>query len=922
MSMPGNTMTHTPSGPPGEPVSILLVEDNSDDALLMEMELRRQGLSFDIERVETEADFRRALAADPDLVLCDYRLPAFDGARALAIRLKVAPRTPFIFVSGTIGEDVAVESLRGGATDYVLKDHLARLGPVVSRALQEAVERNERERLAEEVAGVHRKLAETIDEMPAGFFTLDRSFRIRFINTEMARMVGQALEELIGRDIFEVFPELDEDQFGPAYRKVMTGREPIELEAFCRPMGGWFQAHAFPSDNGISVYVRDVSDRKRAEEAARRRESVLAAVAFAAERLQAGELWDDTLGEILTRLATATESNRAVISELHQGEDGLPVPEVLGEWSAPGLGTLAGSAASPSEASRVWVRNLVDGNVLCVAAELPPLERAAFERSGISTLVIVPVVAGDRWRGCLALSRPGDAPDWSTAEIDAVHIAANALGAAIDRRLREAALRDSEARYRRLAENAPDLIYRLSFTDTVRIDYLSPAVLALTGYTPEEGYRDPELILRVIHPDDRARFQELIANGSEAPATLRWRRRDGSDVWTETRSVTIRDDDGRVIALEGIARDVTDRVRAEEALRETNASLRAFFEASPVAILALDTEGRVTMWTPAAERMFGWSAAETIGKSLPFVTEDTDAEYRQLVAQLRSGHGFSEREFVRRRRDGSPIELSVNAAPVRDADGAVTGIVAIHVDITHRKAAELELRHALTTLRETDRQRRHLVANLVRAQEDERRRLAADIHDDSIQAMTASVIRLGLLRREVTTPEAQQHLADLEQTVRAAVDRLRNLLFELRPPALDREGLASAVRQYLAQRFDADGPDITLDDHLAHEPPPECRIILYRVLQEALTNVRKHARATSITIDLTTDGAGVRVRVDDDGIGFDPEDHPLLPGHLGLQAMRERAQMGGGWFRLESVPGKGTTTEFWVPDAAGSGENP
>jgi signal transduction histidine kinase len=217
-------------------------------------------------------------------------------------------------------------------------------------------------------------------------------------------------------------------------------------------------------------------------------------------------------------------------------------------------------------------------------------------------------------------------------------------------------------------------------------------------------------------------------------------------------------------------------------------------------------------------------------------------------------------------------------------------------------------------LKEVDASRQLLLSRLVSAQEEERRRIASDVHDDSVQVMTAAYMRLQMLASKVSEPEELEGLQRLERTLQGAISRLRTLLFELRPPALEREGLVPALQAYLHQAF-ADLPiHCRVTGELDAEPPVEVRTILYRVAQEALTNVRKHARASTVEVSVRRVGGGVEVRVRDDGVGFVPE--PAVdpqPGHLGLTNMHERSEIAGGWCRIDSAPGRGTTVAAWIP---------
>jgi signal transduction histidine kinase len=217
-----------------------------------------------------------------------------------------------------------------------------------------------------------------------------------------------------------------------------------------------------------------------------------------------------------------------------------------------------------------------------------------------------------------------------------------------------------------------------------------------------------------------------------------------------------------------------------------------------------------------------------------------------------------------------------------------------------------------------------LLAELVAAEEETRRRIAADIHDDTAQAVAAAGLRMDALAAALEDPVAREAVLKTRTALVEANRRLRRLLFELRPPALDEAGLGAALELFLTDPFAHDGFDWRVENRLDDEPAPEARAILYRVALEALTNVRKHAKASNVEVLLERRGVGVVVRVRDDGIGFDlPElDAPAEPGHIGLVSMRERAEAAGGRFAMRSTPGSGTTVEFWMPEKNGKGSDP
>lgn len=229
------------------------------------------------------------------------------------------------------------------------------------------------------------------------------------------------------------------------------------------------------------------------------------------------------------------------------------------------------------------------------------------------------------------------------------------------------------------------------------------------------------------------------------------------------------------------------------------------------------------------------------------------------------------------------------------------------------------LERSVLALRDAQRQRRELWSRLVAAQEEERRRISSDIHDDIVQVMTAVSLRLHLVERDVGTGGSGEPFRKLQGTVDEAIQRLRSLMFELRPAALDREGLAAAVRERL-DRFSADtAVACALEDHLPVEPPSDVRACVYRVVHEALANIRKHAGATRVDVRLERRDDGVSASVSDDGVGFDPDAARDRSGHVGLDVMRERAELSGGWLRAESTPGSGCTVTIWVPEEGKAG---
>jgi PAS domain S-box-containing protein len=475
----------------------------------------------------------------------------------------------------------------------------------------------------------------------------------------------------------------------------------------------------------------------------------------------------------------------------------------------------------------------------------------------------------------------------------------------------EGVLRRSEERFRGLVESAPDAVVVVDEDGSMQL--VNAETERLFGYTRDELLGlpierllpdQPQVSSRAGYPvDATTRAIETDEDRLVDPSGIVLvneetvgRRKDGTDFPVDISLAAIETDQGRLSTA--FIRDVSERRRGEIAARQ----LAAIVESSDDAIIGKDLDGTIETWNRGAERMYGYSAEEVVGRSIsllvpPHIPDDLPG----ILDRLRRGEDVEQYETKRMRKDDVVLDIVLKISAIRDVDGRIVGTSSIARDVTRLKVqAELERERAL-------------LAHLVGAGEEERGRIAAGIHDDSIQAITAAGMRLQILRRSLDDPEQLLLLGELEKTIQLSIARLRHLLFELRPPALDTDGLSAALEMYLAETQTEGGASHELVDKLSVQPQLQVRTILYRIIQEVLANVRKHAQAESVTIVLEERDRGYGVRVSDDGIGFAPEELKPVPGHLGLGAMQDRASLAGGWLRIDSARGKGTTVEVWIP---------
>jgi signal transduction histidine kinase len=273
-----------------------------------------------------------------------------------------------------------------------------------------------------------------------------------------------------------------------------------------------------------------------------------------------------------------------------------------------------------------------------------------------------------------------------------------------------------------------------------------------------------------------------------------------------------------------------------------------------------------------------------------------------------------------------PEKLAATVAELLVAEPApaappTTKLESETVRADHLRMLSAKLYEKVAALERVDEERRQLQARLrellertTAAQEQERRRIAADVHDDTIQVIAAVGFQVEALRAQIADEAPRRLIDEIARTVQTAGARLRALVFDLRPPALDlKGGLAAAIREYLEKTPSGSRLPFEVRGQAPGLTRAEVRLLLYRIAQEALINVHKHARAGRVDVEIGEVDGGVRVSVTDDGQGMDPSRLESVSGHLGVTAMRERAEMAGGWWRCESVPGTGTRVEFWVP---------
>ncbi len=438
------------------------------------------------------------------------------------------------------------------------------------------------------------------------------------------------------------------------------------------------------------------------------------------------------------------------------------------------------------------------------------------------------------------------------------------------------------------------------------------------------GHQEMELVAGAV--DAAASFEDLggvgerLRAGEQPPPPFevahRTERADGGAVELLFSVTVLRDRGHRPLGFLAQAQDVTERNQATRALKTNEAWLRSVIANAPIVISVYDRDGICTFSEGRAFDRVGISPRERLARSYAELRGDI-AEATADFERLLAGEELSaRREITPKDPHGEAIfDVHYGPLPAVDGDGDdVAGVISVAVDITDLERAE--------------RERRGLLHQLITAQESEQRRLAGNLHDDSIQALSAARIHLSVLDAAMDKlgVDAEGDLRDAAKQIRENLDHglaaARTFLFDLRPPLLDREGLAPALGQQLDKLGQRKACATEFRWDVDQRLDPDLEVLVFRVVQEALANIARHAGASRVRVHGRLRDGRLEVEVDDDGIGFDEgeaRERAMATGHLGLRSMAERLEAAGGELTIDAAPGHGARVRLRLPlpDAAG-----
>ena len=518
------------------PIHVLILEDRAADAELMLHELQQAGYDADWQRVESEPDFLAELETNPDLILADWSLPQFSGLRALQLANERGQNIPFVIVSGIIGEEAAVEAMRLGAADYLMKDRMGRLGQAVHHALEDKQRREERKQAEVELRESEGKYRTLFEGSSQGILATDIETN-RFIdaNPSICRMFGYSKEELLRLGIMEIHPQEAHDEIKSGMERQKQKGSSLSPEIPCLRKDG-------------TIFYADIS--------------------------------------------------------------------------------------------------------------------------GATTVI--------HGRRCI-------------------------VGFFVDvteRKRAEQALKDSEQRFRDIADNAQEFIWEVD--PQGRLTYISHVAEKILGYTVEEFQQ--KKFYDFFYPEDREAITATVFAAFAAKQPFREFinrsvHKNGQTVWLSVSALPMLDDKGNLLGYRGANTDITERKRAEDALRDSEAKYRTLVENIPQKIFMKDRDSKFLSVNENFARDLGIRPADIVGKTdYDFYPKDLSDMYRSDDLRIMETQHLEEIE-EKHLQEGIETWVHTIKTPVKDAHGEVVALLGVFWDITARKLMEIQLHKQLEELR-------------------------------------------------------------------------------------------------------------------------------------------------------------------------------------------------------------------------------
>lgn len=858
---------------------ILILEDNEADADLIKICLQRSDISCETIHAKGKKEFIATLKQHQfDIILSDHALPQFSSFEALAEIKKLQLQIPFILVTGTVSEEFAVDILKRGADDYILKNNLTRLPSAIIQAIEIHKIKNEKIKAEQDLLIAHKKILFHLENAPLGFIEWDNKLQVKSWSKRAEEIFGWAEKEVIEAQKNGVSLVNTEDtpliiQIGVQLVSGEVERNSIQNRNFTKAgkviWCQWFNS-VLKDGNGkvISILslVQDITEQKNAE------------VEITKEKILS-----DSIVNSLPGIFYLFDSNRVFLR---------------------------------------WNKNFekVTGYTAAEIANINPIDFYEGEGKKLVYENFETVLKkGESAFEANLVTKTGEKiPYYFTGQLIQYEGKPCLIGSGIDitdRKKAEEEIQQSNERFKLIALATNDVVSDWDLTnDNI---WWNDRFYSLFNYDRNKDVSNINSWYNGIHPKDKKRVISGINNAIKAGQTYwydeyRFLKADGTTVDIFDRGYLILDENNKPCRMVGAMQDITERKKAEDQILKTNERFNLIALATNDMVWDWNLITNDIWWNEQYHALFNHQRKNKINKIDHWYNgihpEDKERVIKAIHHSINTRQTYWSDEYRFLKGDGTTVFVFDRGYIICDENNKPYRMVGAMLDITQRKKAEVEIKQVNKELRE-------LSGHLQSVREEERLQIAQNIHDELGQQLTGLKIDIEWMNTKISEKDIllKQKAKELIPLIRGTIQTVRRISSNLRPSMLDDLGLVAALEwqsQETEKRFDikvnfiSDIPDTNLSI--------EITTALFRIYQEALTNAIRHANAHEIKSYLQIQENSIILEVKDNGKGIDAEKKRKNKS-FGLLGIKERTFALGGTFEFKSKIGKGTFIRIVIP---------
>jgi PAS domain S-box-containing protein len=967
------------------PLKILMLEDSAADAEIVQQLLKKKKPHYEFSLAMDKETYVLALDEfHPDVILAGNSLQQFSAAEALEISRRRMEHTPFIMVTDTESEEFDTDIINLGADDYVLKDRLTRLPVAIEAALRQ--QKAEKEKLAaiEKLNLNEENYRNLVERISDGFMALDLNWRFTYVNKKAEQIFKRPPGYLLGKHIWTEFPETINGSFYKASHKAMATQENSYIKEYSVLFDKWIEANTYTSLSGISIYFRDITEQKKAEDDVitekqlsdsiinnlpgifylydengkylRWNKTFEIVTGYSGEEIKKMhplDFYDTDQHELIRkRIKTVFKKKVPGIEAVLLTKEKRKVPFFLNSQSVNYEGRLClmgididiseqkkteekiklsherYEAVAKATSDAIWDYDFASGKTYIAGAGykepfgynmVNQYSEEFFWESRLHpddkerVLAELNQVIGDPGRSQSASEYRLLKADGSYAYVyDRFFIIrengkpVRMLGAKQDITIRKKAeeeTRRSNERFETISRATNDALWDWNLlTDQVWWNESFYNILGFDSKLPVPELRE---WTKKVHPDDIEKVivklksvkNDLIASWEDE---FRFQLPDGHYGTALNRAYLLRDDSGNPVRVIGALMDITEQKRLVSELEV----LSMIAKETSNGVLIFDKESRHTLWVnEGLTRLTGYTQQDMYGKDPASVLygPDTDQHTLQYISsQKAKGQPYSA-DILVYTKDGEKKWHYISGQPMPEKNGQAANYFVLYTDISDRLRIEQE------RLTNKVKQQKEISRAILQAQEAERNELGRELHDNINQILSAISMKLDFCIADYNT--SKLIVESCRQNIQEAIKEARNLSHRMVMPRFSESTLQNSL-QFLVTNYSIQTVELNADKMKEKEIPASVKATLFRIVQEQLSNIQKHAKADKVRIELNNDAGQVTLLIEDNGVGFNTTQKRK---GIGITNILNRVESYNGTADIISAPGKGCTLLVNIP---------